>query len=389
MRFTHHHEHRILHSSFSFFAILLAALCWLSTSYLWYESRADTTTSTGNNTVSARVGIIDEGPIAPPGGGGAPLPPTSFNPPPPNPPPPERQKPNLAPSVIAVGETANVIRENGEEPIYVFDSPFPAFSGTVNIPDAFIFFEVRSSPIYRASTIPYDGTNWKWRSSDAIANGDHTLIVRAQSKSDDQINATTRLKFRIISSQTSIPPTGTKPPSIPTTPESSGIENIYHVIANINTQSKKIKPGEPITFTVEFWTNGTKSVTWPLEYFIYDAKGDLVAKQTDTIQASPGQTITKMLYTAPNIPEGDYFLTVKATFENQVTTSGDTFYVQGKPVVSLVTGNISLHTVYWSLFLLGLAFLLIAYFEYREFKKSTRKIQELSPQDLANAHLIK
>lgn len=375
---THHHDHKLMHSAFGLLAVIIASVCWLGTVGLWYTSQADTVESTVTSTITAQVGNINEGPSSGAGFQG----PFEDK--------PEETKAKIQPQITAIGETTVIEKNSNNELVYVFTNQPLKFSGTTNIADAVILIKIlNSTPIHSSTTSLLSG-HWSWVNITSLPDGTYSAVFQAYSKSTPTIFAETRLIFKQQTVQP-LKPLITPPTEIQITPSPS--QNIVapskpsmldlFLLVTIPPQTKKIQPGQPVSLHVDFLSSTSNQlITWPLTFTTRNEKMEIVSQNTDTISIPTGSGFDKLLYTAPNIPEGEYSIEVSTSLRDQLITSSDTFRIEGKKQVAFSAGYIDLNTIYISLFLLGLVFLILAYLEHRQFENVSRIIKQISEKDL-------
>lgn len=387
----YHKEHKILHSAYSFLAVVIAATCWLGSLGLWYAAKADTVTSTRNVQITAQVGDVNDGPVVSTG-------PENYTQELPKP-ITETPEPQNSASLLTVGDTPEVEQTPGQDPIYIFRNPFPKFYGNTNITGAILILEIHSNTSHYFVFQPENPSHWSWTTPEEIANGDHELLIKAYNPISPELFAISKVKFKIINGNIKIPQAPESPKTAIETPNKTDdtIKNTPQTeqgpvifLAKVKEGSKIINPGQAVFVNVQIISAKNQGV-WkqPFTYAIFNKQNQKIAEIKDVVSITNKSHFTKLLQTAPNIKPGDYTLVVTTEFSGNKTTSADTFTVQGKPILLLGTHSIDMTAIYLSLFLLGLVFLLIGYFEFRQVEKISKLIHQLTEKDLLNAHLIK
>ncbi len=388
----YHKEHKILHSAYSFLAVVIAATCWLGSLGLWYAAKADTVTSTRNVQITAQVGDVNDGPVSSTGTEGYaqeyPKPILQL------------PQPGNTASLLIVGDTPEVEQIPGQDPVYIFRNSLPRFSGTTNITGAILIFEIRSITSRYSIFQPENPSRWLWTTPEENPDGDYELLAKSYNPISPELFATSKIKFRIITKDTKVPqdqnipktetdkPINTDDTTKDSTPQTEQSPILF--LTKIKQGSKIINPGQAVFVNVQIISAKNQGV-WkqPFTYTIFNKQNQKIAEIKEVVNITSKSNFTKLLQTAPNIKPGDYTLVVTTEFSGNKTTSADTFTVQGKPVLLLGTHSIDMTAIYLSLFLLGLVFLLIGYFEFRQVGKISKLIHQLTEKDLLNAHLIK
>lgn len=108
---------------------------------------------------------------------------------------------------------------------------------------------------------------------------------------------------------------------------------LFDVDVEVLPQYKSITPGEDLVMEVSlFNVRGFGRVDVNLEYSIKDFKGNLIAKEEETVAVETQAKFVRELLVPSDLKPGTYVASVKVTFEDSVGTSSDLFEIKAKAI---------------------------------------------------------
>jgi hypothetical protein len=369
--------------SFALLAIITGQIFFL------YHANADTVTDFKDISVVGTVGSIQSGPtvIESPGGGGFMPISTSTSPSLPL---------ELSPSLtvgfkdgLVIGKKNLSVGGNQEQVVDIVGTQYPEFVGHTNIPDAFIYLEIRTKPKIRVKTYADKNGDWTWKSSIPLTSGKYTIYVTATNETAKELSTSVVFDFFV-----ELPPSSTN--QISAIPEDAyaiiGSVEPFDVLLKIPDEFKIIAPGDDLLARIKVSNlgNAKQPVVAEIYYTIENSKNEILLAYKEKVTVPGEISLLKSFHTAYTLPVDKYILSAKIYTFDSVVASGDTFMLQGRPVLTLGQyGKINYNLIFQALGLLMFLFLLIIYFEYNKVSILSRLIRRTSEEDLKSEIKLK
>jgi hypothetical protein len=284
----------------------------------------------------------------------------------------------------------------------------PLFWGTTNIPNAIITLSIQNSPPVFAQISANSTGYWKWKVTENLSDGPHTLNVQAKDPLDSSRIALTTFDFIVspdskkekssdkekndIKKNT---PTVIKPEN--KTPE----ENILLSPIDFTLEIKKpnIYQGKKLSINLYLLDVDTpyQNTNAEVVYKIFNEKGDDLFLISESLVLNKNSQIIKEISIPSYIKEGTYKL--QTTIHNQYfsLSKEDSFKVVRSPIINLGGGITMTYpqlvskigTTSVLISALFFLWLIIFWREYWLYAHSTKHITELNLKQIGSFETIK
>ncbi|MAE43134.1 hypothetical protein CMO93_05145 [Candidatus Woesearchaeota archaeon] len=164
---------------------------------------------------------------------------------------------------------------------------------------------------------------------------------------------------------------------IATVIEVESAKPLFDVDVKVLPEYKSIFPGDEVLMEVSlFNVRGFGRVDVVLEYSIKDFKGNLIAKEEETVAIETQAKFVRELLIPSDIKPGTYVASAKVTFEDSVGLSSDLFEVKAKTIrlIPIILKEYTTYLIFGMIFVVAVSiFLMHRYLPKRKPEPKTKE----------------